>query len=451
MPRTQVSCPNCRQPVVAEVKQLFDVSQDPRAKQEILSGMFNLLQCPHCGYQGNLATPIVYHDPEKELLLTYFPPEVQMTRDEQERVIGPLITRVMESLPQEQRKGYLLNPRTMLTLKGMVETILEADGITREMLAAQEKRLALARRLLSVSNESLPEVIRQESELIDQEFFALFARLFESALASGDQNAARRMQEVQSALLEHSPFGQELKSAAEALQQAQQDLQALGEGLTRESLLEMVISAPDDARLQAYVQLARPAMDYTFFQLLSQRIDQATGERKEHLLKVREKLLQYTGEVDDAIQQRREVARRNVETLLQAEDLPAAVRANLPAIDEFFVEALSAALEEARQKGDLERSSRLQQVLTEIEKLSAPPPEIQLVEELVEMADDEQSVLSRLQSLEDDALRRLTDMLTSMAASLEADSSEQAAELRERLQKVYNAALRLSMKRSMGG
>src|SRR5687767_15273042 len=56
-------------------------------------------RCPHCGYQGRLATPVVYHDNDKELLLTFFPPELAVPLNEQEKLIGPLIKQVMDRLP----------------------------------------------------------------------------------------------------------------------------------------------------------------------------------------------------------------------------------------------------------------------------------------------------------------------------------------------------------------
>ena len=52
MPKTNVNCPNCKTPVIADVDQLFDVNEDPASKQRLLSGMYNLIQCPSCGYQG---------------------------------------------------------------------------------------------------------------------------------------------------------------------------------------------------------------------------------------------------------------------------------------------------------------------------------------------------------------------------------------------------------------
>ncbi len=40
MPKTRVNCPNCRQPITADIEQLFDVNVDPSAKQKMLSGTF---------------------------------------------------------------------------------------------------------------------------------------------------------------------------------------------------------------------------------------------------------------------------------------------------------------------------------------------------------------------------------------------------------------------------
>ena len=85
--KTQISCPRCRQPIVAQIEQLFDITSDPGAKQRLLGGVSNYAVCQSCGYNGPLATPIVYHDADKELLLTYFPAELGMPVNEQEKLI----------------------------------------------------------------------------------------------------------------------------------------------------------------------------------------------------------------------------------------------------------------------------------------------------------------------------------------------------------------------------
>jgi hypothetical protein len=152
MPKTSVNCPNCRQPVVVEVQQLFDVSQDPLAKQKLLTNSV-IIQCPTCRYQGLIGVPIVYHDLDKELLLTFFPPDLNTPLNEQEKQIGPLITRIMDRLPNEKKKAYLLQPKSMLTYQSLIENILEADGITKEMIEGQQKRIGLIERLIQTNNK----------------------------------------------------------------------------------------------------------------------------------------------------------------------------------------------------------------------------------------------------------------------------------------------------------
>ncbi|MBC8331271.1 MAG: hypothetical protein H8E28_04750 [Anaerolineae bacterium] len=458
MPQTQISCPNCRQPIMADVNQLFDVAQEPQAKQNLLSGMYNLAQCPHCGYQGNLATPIVYHDPEKELLLTFFPPELNMPRNEQERLVGPLIKRVVDNLPQEKRKGYLFSPKTMLTFKGMIELILEADGISKEMLDAQEKRMGLIQRLMETSPDGREALIEQEDALIDDDFFTLFSRLAEVALMSNDSASAEGLRALQETLLSHSTKGRQLKNEAEEINAARQALEAIGQALTREVLLDLIVDSPNAARTRAYVQMVRPGLDYQFFQMLSERIDSAAGDEKQRLETLRAQLLELTQDIDRVLEQRKQLARKNLNSLLEVDDIAAALQANLGAVDEFFVEALTEALEEARQAGDLARSEKLGEVMAALESFSAQPPEMEFVEELLELADDEDAVKQLLQSQTEETHQKLSELLMNLMTQVQAsaeqaqgDAKEQQLTLANQLQKVFNIALQFSMEKNLKG
>jgi hypothetical protein len=460
MPRTQINCPQCRQPIVADIIQLFDVGEAPQAKQIFLSGSFNIAQCPHCGFQGMLSTPLVYHDPEKELLLTFFPPEMMKTRDEQERIIGPLINRVVNNLPNEKRKGYLLNPRTTLSLQGMLDTVLEADGITKEMIKAQQDRLNLIQRLMSASEDVRIALIQQEDQMIDRDFFALFSRLMESAIMSQDETAAQQLNKLQELFLEHSTTGRKLQAESEEIQAAMQSLQNLGEGLTQEKLLELVIEAPTDTRVRALVGMVRPAMDYTFFQLLSQQIDKARSQDKVRLTALREKLLEYTQEIDRELEARAQAAQKNLEALLnlKTEDVEPAIQQNIQAIDEIFVQITESALQAARKAGDLGRSSKIQKVLAAIEDARKIPPEFEFIDELLEIADDETALKKLLESRPGDVTQELVQTLTRLVSQTQADldrvNGEEKAgqqEILNRLQIVHGVVLGFSMRRSFKG
>ena len=271
MPQTQIACPRCKQPIAANVEQLFDVTADAGAKQRLLGGVSNMARCPHCGFEGRLATPMVYHDADKELLLTYFPPELSMPVTEQERIIGPLITQITNRLPPEKRKAYLFKPVANLTYESMIETILGKDGITPEMIKAQQERLNLIDKLLAASTPDVrTQLIKDNGALIDEQFFILFSRLLQAGLGSGQEALAKQLGDLQNQLLAETEIGRRLKESAGELEAAAKELQELGSNLTRERLLDLLIAAPNEARLKAYVSLARNGMDYVFFQTLSE-------------------------------------------------------------------------------------------------------------------------------------------------------------------------------------
>lgn len=448
MSKVQMSCPRCHQPMIAEVEQLFDVNADPEAKQKFLSGSFNMANCPNCGYQGPLSTPVVYHDPEKELLLTYFPPDLGLPLNEQERLIGPLITQVMNRLPVEKRKAYLLRPQNMLTQQSMIERVLEGEGITREMMDASQQRLNLLQRLLGASSPDVrQEVARQEAALMDERFFEILNRLIEASMAQGDQNSARALAAVQQELLPLTEVGRKLQAQQAEMQEAVASLQQAGQGgLTREKLLGLLIDAPTETRLAALVSMARSGLDYEFLRILTERVDQAQGEEKEKLTKLRERIMQLTQEIDQRMQEQLQSSRELLNKILQAENIEQAAEESLSGMDDFFAEALRVELQNARQANDLAKLGKLQKVVGVIQKASAPPPEIALAEELLG-AESEEERRGVMEAHASEITPEFLQVLTSLMGQLEQQGDQ--PELAQRLQEVYRAALRFSMQANL--
>ena len=60
----------------------------------------------------------------------------------------------------------------------------------------------------------------------------------------------------------------EVQAAVEALQNASK------QGFTREKLLDLLVEAPNETRLAALVSMARSGLDYEFFTILTERIEQ---------------------------------------------------------------------------------------------------------------------------------------------------------------------------------
>ena len=452
MPQTQIACPRCKQMIAANVEQLFDVTSDPQAKQRLLGGVSNMARCPHCGYEGRLATPIVYHDADKELLLTYFPPELGLPINEQERLIGPMITQVMNRLPPEKRKGYLLKPVANFTFESMLETILGKDGITPEMIKAQQERLNLIDRLLQMTSADVrSELIKQNTKLFDEQFFALFSRLLQAGAQSGQEQLAKQMSDLQKQLLTETEYGRKLQEQVGELEAAAKSLQEAGQGLTREKLLDMMIQAPSDARLRAYVSLARNGMDYTFFQNLTEMIDKASGDQRKKLEDLRTKLLDFTNEIDKQLEARYKQSRELVEKLLAQEDVAKATRDNLQSFTQDAVEMVQTMLRQASEKNDYARMGKLQKMIEVLEEASAPPPEVAFIEQLLDAPDESaiEKMLSENASVVNDGFM---EALNGLVAQIDAQAGQGNAEAKavaDKLQKVYKTALKFMMKQKM--
>lgn len=437
--------------IAANVEQLFDVSQDPQAKQRLLGGVSNMARCPHCGYQGRLATPIIYHDNAKELLLTFFPPELGLPLNEQEKVIGPLIKQVMDKLPAEKRKGYLLNPIPSLTYESMIQLILSKDGITPEMLKEQQDRVSVIERLLQASSSDVrSEIIKQNINLFDEQFFALFSRLAQSAAQSGQEPVARSMVELQKQLLEETEFGRGLKESVGELEAASKSLQEAGQGLTREKLLDFVIAAPNDARVRAYVNLARGGMDYQFFQILTERIEKASGDDKAKLESIRDKVLDFTNEVDKQMEARYKQAQEFVESLLAQEDVVQAVQQNLDGFTQDAVDVVNQMLRQASEKNDYTRMGKLQKMV-EVLRQASTPPEVDFIEHLLDAPDDaglEKMMNDNASLINDQFMEALIGLVAQVDQAAEQGNTEAKA-LGEKLSKVYKTALKFSMKKNI--
>lgn len=449
MAQTQTTCPKCRQPVLVEVQQSFDMTQDPLAKQKLLSNAANVMHCPSCGYQGMLAVPIVYHDPDKELLLTFFPPDLRTPVNEQERQIGPLIKRILDNLPQEKRKAYLLQPKSMLTYQTLIETILEADGITKEMLEAQQKRIMLLERLLTTPKENRLALVQQEEALFDMHFFSILSRILQSTMSQGDQNSQKELLDLQNLLFENTKVGKEIYTQAKESESVIKALQEAGkEGLTREKLLDVILAHTSDIQLSTLVSMARSGMDYEFFKILSGKIDASSDEKeKKALTELREKLLQLTEQIDQRVKDELEKTRALLEKIVNSANIESALEENIESINEFFLQVLESEIAQARKNGNLDRITKLEQIMIFIEKSAQPTKEVQFLESLLDISDEAQLEKTLKENL-DKINQEFLGLLNTLVAQSEGQSAN--AEIAEKLRKIYKTALRISMTANLG-
>lgn len=387
-----INCPNCGQPFNAILEQIIDVGVDPTARERLLSGRINLVSCPHCGFQGMINTPIMYHDPEKQLALVYTPMELNMGKEERERLIGEMTNTVMRSLPEEAPRGYLLQPGTPLTMQGLIELVLEAEGITPEMIDAQQRQINLINQLATVESAEVDSLLEENSDLIDETFLQLLTVAAQQAGQTGQNRFALRLLNVRSNLMETTEAGRELKAQEDALAEANEELQALGDQITREKFLDLLVNAAGNRpKLQALGSLGAPLLDYTTFEKLTELIDQATGEEAAQLKEARDLLQEIGDEYRRQSQAAYEQARKTLNRLVQAENLDEAIMQNGRGLNDTFMVVLQNELQQARQNADLDRSTKLKRVRDRVLAILEESTSVQLIQFLLQAETDEQA------------------------------------------------------------
>jgi len=294
------------------------------------------------------------------------------------------------------------------------------------------------------------ELIKQNEKTIDEQFFGLFSRIAQNAMQSGQEPIARALIELQKQLLEETAFGRQLKESVGEVEAATKVLQEAGQSLNREKLLEFVLEAKSDARIRAYVSLARGGMDYTFLQSLSEKIEKAEGEEKARLESIREKVLGFIAEVDKQMEARFKQSQDFIETLLEQEDVEKATRENIDGFTQDSVEVVNQLLRQASEKNDYARMGKLQKMAQVLQEASAPPPEIAFVEQLLQ-APDGAGVVQMLKDNDAMVNQQFLEALSGLVAQMEAQGENpEAKAMGERLGEIYKTTLKYSMKKNMG-
>ncbi|NJL93308.1 MAG: hypothetical protein HC915_06030 [Anaerolineae bacterium] len=386
-----VTCPACGMNFAARPESVIDAGRDPQAKARFLSGQTNLLSCPNCSTVIQMETPIIYHDHTKELLITYVPPQLNLPPQERERIVGEMTRAIMQSLPQEERKGYLFNPVQPLTKEGMMEFILEKDGITREMLQDQRQKARLVEQFLLADPADLPEMARTHDAEMDDAFFQLMTAMVESVLAAGSTEEAQNLLNRRDHLLGLTSYGKQALARARqqeiAIAEVSDWLEQRGGRVSLNEFLGFIerIGGNDD-RLQALVGLTRPMLSPQFFATFEQYIQQSSPERRGHLQAVRARMEQLISQLDQQQQAMVQQAQYLINLLLNAEDPEQTLEESLPLVDELFLQVLGATIEQAEGRNELITAARLKQLEGKLmQRLRADaPPEVQFINALLE-------------------------------------------------------------------
>jgi len=377
-----VRCPNCGFEFTVPVYSILDAQDMPDEVHALITGSLNTFRCPRCGTTGMLNVPLFYHDSQHQLAFVYIPTAANLSQEQRQRIIGEMTRAIMTALPQDQPKGYLLQPREFISLENMLDAIMEARGIDKNLLEERRQKAELIDRLLSVMDDSVAfsAIVGKHRQQMDEEFYGLIRYARDVAAQLGQTAEAERLEALRQKLLPLTAWGKKEQAYDKAIALLQLEP-------SRETLLDQLIEASEE-EVEALVRVLRPLIDYRFFQMLTQRIEQTRKEDQEQaqsLEALRDRILVITSEIDKETQREVEKASNLLKEIVASENIDQAVERNLSRIDDVFLFVLSSQLKQAETAKLPEITERLQQVWEAIEKRTQPqlPPEIAFIDELL--------------------------------------------------------------------
>jgi hypothetical protein len=407
--QTQISCPRCGTPYLAEVHQMIDVGRQPQMKMHLLNGVLNMGVCPQCGTATQVSSPLVYHDPAHELFMIYVPPEANLNQRQREEMIGRFTRQVMEATPQEQRRAYLFQPQMILTMQTFMEKVLETEGITKEMIDRQRRQVELLQQLIGAAPDVADQLIKERAKEIDEEFFAILQSYVENASRMDDNKQLLPLINLRAKLMTETAVGRQLEKRQVALHKLSQEAKKQG-GLTPAMLLKHILQHQKNMEVVESLAVAgQSALTYQFFQLLTAEIEKLEKAKDkpavERLKEIRRRLLEFQEAVRKQSEQMITRAEGLLQQIMSAEDKEAAILQNLNRMDDAFMYVLSNRIAQADQRGRTDEAQVLHQIYNFIIQQTEQhaPPEVQLLNDLLEaetelertrLLDDHQELLS---------------------------------------------------------
>jgi hypothetical protein len=428
---------------IADIYQLIDVGRDPGLKELLLSGQLNLAVCPQCGAGGRIATPLLYHDPAHDLFMVHVPQEVNIDQVRREETIGRLVQQVINQTPMDQRRGYMLQPQTMLTMQSFMEKVWATEGVTPEMLARQQKQVDLLRTLATAAPDVQDYLLKERKGEIDETFFAILRTQIEALSQSDSSNGLLiNLLNLQAKLMTETETGRQLEKRQMAIHALTKDAKKEG-GLTPQILLRHVLANQDDRELTRVIAMsAQGALNYEFFSLLTAEVEKqekaGNTVSARRLADLRDDFLALQKEMQQASQQILQEARTTLDTLLSAEDLEAAMAANLGRIDEAFMHVLEARMLHAEQSGrkdDLVKLQRIQELIIR-QAQGDTPPEVRLLTDLVsaDTKEEREKLMANQAGLISPELLQIVNMLQDQAKNAgQADLADRLGRIRGEL------------------
>ncbi len=117
-----IKCPKCGQLNELTVWNSITVKDSPDLKEDLLKGKVNIFHCPSCSHHALMPSPLLYHDEDKKLMISFSPCEDEIVKNQ---LFANIKDSSKDSGELKKLEGYSL--RFVSEYNSLLEKILLAD------------------------------------------------------------------------------------------------------------------------------------------------------------------------------------------------------------------------------------------------------------------------------------------------------------------------------------
>lgn len=140
--KQNLRCPECGQMTEVTVWNSITVKDSEDLKKDLLHGKLNMFHCPQCSHTALMPTPLLYHDSDKKLMISFSPCNDPLTK---KQLFDNIKKTSHESGELEKFNGY--NLRFVTDYNELLEKILIFDNGMNDKTIEMIKLMILSRDL----------------------------------------------------------------------------------------------------------------------------------------------------------------------------------------------------------------------------------------------------------------------------------------------------------------
>ena len=95
-----ITCPQCGHIQDVDLYDAINVEEDPELRNELIGNKLNVVICESCSFSFAVDKPLLYHDPDRDIMI-YLMPLHGQTLEEGQRTFTEFINTLTRSLPED--------------------------------------------------------------------------------------------------------------------------------------------------------------------------------------------------------------------------------------------------------------------------------------------------------------------------------------------------------------